>query len=159
MDLAKLKAPRPTQTTISLSPLSLDDEINVTYDRNAFSSSRPATAIARLASVLLEWDVCKDGKPFQPKSLSDYEHWSELIKGARKIMLERHERRIEDAKASGLDTGLLEAQKPIDPEAIVTAEEVRRAFSATFYDILSQLPVEFVELVDKAVNDDFLGEN
>lgn len=173
LDIAQLRAPRPTTTRITWE----GEEVVVIYDRNAFTmdlteSTFSVPIMQRLVQVLLGWDVLQEGRSWQPEERAD-PIWDTRVRELRvlRAATEKATRVLRETQAAlaegaALDRAALEqAQALTDEErADANAEppteaERRAAYQAAWSTILEQLPREFVRAVDRGILDDFLGES
>lgn len=107
MKLSKLKQSRPTQTTVDLGE---GETIKLTYDRAVITKDwKPETRIARLADLLISWDVTHDdGKPYQPAANLNGERpaaWAALLEPLPPDVLRAVEEAIWDDYYAGKPLG------------------------------------------------------
>lgn len=146
LSLEKIRTPKPAETVIIWE----DEELHITYDRNAFTADMYeriyTTPIReRLTQVLLYWDLLKDGQPWVPNGRDD-PCWTEKVYELRALRA-----------ATTKGEPLTDEEYAMTRATLPSIDERLAAYRAAWDAILAQLPRDFVKAVDGGILDDFLG--
>lgn len=160
-ELETIKRPLPTKVTAQTEA----GPVETHYDRNAVTGAIQNAIYSmpireRLSRLLVGWDVTMNGECWQPESLENIGHWQGVIRAQREqahvawTALKSQRAALTPEAALALPPL---GDEPIAPDAPMTVQDRRAAYSAAWRAILDELPNDFVKAIDDEVLDDFLG--